>query len=154
MAAWWASADPRRFLAVLVVAAAGWWFLKMWQTFGNPLFPQFNNLFRSPLAEDGGVIDVFFRPQGWMENLLWPFIFSYNSKRVIEIALTQLIWPMVYLAGVALALRLLRDAIVGQRPADTLERGPWWQLFGDPVLNQLAESIEVNNEIHQYPHLR
>lgn len=31
-------------------------------------------------------------------------------------------------------------------PADTLERGPWWQLFGDPVLNQLADSIEVNNQ--------
>ncbi|HEX5343476.1 MAG TPA: efflux transporter outer membrane subunit [Duganella sp.] len=31
-------------------------------------------------------------------------------------------------------------------PADTLERGPWWQLFGDPILNQLAESIEVNNQ--------
>jgi len=31
-------------------------------------------------------------------------------------------------------------------PADTLERGPWWQLFGDPLLNQMAESIEVNNQ--------
>ena len=31
-------------------------------------------------------------------------------------------------------------------PADTLERGPWWQLFGDPVLNQLAESVEVSNQ--------
>jgi len=31
-------------------------------------------------------------------------------------------------------------------PADTLERGPWWQLFGDPMLNQMAESIEVNNQ--------
>ena len=31
-------------------------------------------------------------------------------------------------------------------PADTLERGPWWQLFGDPILNQMAESIEVNNQ--------
>jgi outer membrane protein TolC len=31
-------------------------------------------------------------------------------------------------------------------PADMLERGPWWQLFGDPVLNQLADSIEVNNQ--------
>ncbi|QJD88856.1 efflux transporter outer membrane subunit [Duganella dendranthematis] len=31
-------------------------------------------------------------------------------------------------------------------PADTLERGPWWQLFGDPLLNQLADSIEVNNQ--------
>ena len=31
-------------------------------------------------------------------------------------------------------------------PADTLARGPWWQLFGDPVLNQLADSIEVSNQ--------
>ena len=31
-------------------------------------------------------------------------------------------------------------------PADTLERGPWWTLFGDPVLNQMADSIEVSNQ--------
>jgi len=31
-------------------------------------------------------------------------------------------------------------------PADTLEKGPWWQLFGDPVLNQLAESVDVSNQ--------
>jgi len=31
-------------------------------------------------------------------------------------------------------------------PADTLERGPWWQLFGDPLLNQMADSIEVSNQ--------
>ena len=31
-------------------------------------------------------------------------------------------------------------------PADTLERGPWWQLFGDPVLNEMADSIEVSNQ--------
>lgn len=31
-------------------------------------------------------------------------------------------------------------------PADALERGPWWQLFGDPVLNQLAERVDVSNQ--------
>jgi NodT family efflux transporter outer membrane factor (OMF) lipoprotein len=31
-------------------------------------------------------------------------------------------------------------------PADTLDRGPWWQLFGDPLLNQLVDSIEVSNQ--------
>lgn len=31
-------------------------------------------------------------------------------------------------------------------PADTLERGPWWQLFSDPILNQLADTVEVNNQ--------
>ena len=31
-------------------------------------------------------------------------------------------------------------------PADTLERGPWWQLFGDPVLSALCEQVEVSNQ--------
>ncbi|WP_395686009.1 TolC family protein, partial [Caenimonas koreensis] len=31
-------------------------------------------------------------------------------------------------------------------PADMLERGPWWQLFQDPVLNALAAQVEVSNQ--------
>jgi NodT family efflux transporter outer membrane factor (OMF) lipoprotein len=31
-------------------------------------------------------------------------------------------------------------------PADTLERGPWWTLFGDPLLGELAGSVEVSNQ--------
>jgi len=31
-------------------------------------------------------------------------------------------------------------------PADALKRGPWWQLFGDPALDQLASRVEVSNQ--------
>ena len=31
-------------------------------------------------------------------------------------------------------------------PADVLDRGAWWMLFGDPVLDQLAASVEVSNQ--------
>jgi NodT family efflux transporter outer membrane factor (OMF) lipoprotein len=31
-------------------------------------------------------------------------------------------------------------------PADTLERGPWWELFNDPVLNGLVAQVEVSNQ--------
>src|SRR5262245_17603625 len=31
-------------------------------------------------------------------------------------------------------------------PADTLERGPWWQLFEDPVLDELLSQVEVGNQ--------
>ncbi len=31
-------------------------------------------------------------------------------------------------------------------PADALERGPWWTLFNDPVLNSLASQVEVSNQ--------
>lgn len=31
-------------------------------------------------------------------------------------------------------------------PADALDRGPWWQLFGDPVLDGLAAQVAVSNQ--------
>ena len=31
-------------------------------------------------------------------------------------------------------------------PADAFERGPWWQLFDDPVLNELAAGIDISNQ--------
>ncbi|KQZ44963.1 efflux transporter outer membrane subunit [Duganella sp. Root1480D1] len=31
-------------------------------------------------------------------------------------------------------------------PADLLEKGPWWELFGDATLNELAKQVEVNNQ--------
>jgi NodT family efflux transporter outer membrane factor (OMF) lipoprotein len=31
-------------------------------------------------------------------------------------------------------------------PADALERGPWWQLFNDPLLDQLQSRVEVSNQ--------
>ena len=31
-------------------------------------------------------------------------------------------------------------------PADALERGPWWNLFNDPALNDLATRVEVSNQ--------
>jgi NodT family efflux transporter outer membrane factor (OMF) lipoprotein len=31
-------------------------------------------------------------------------------------------------------------------PADMLERGPWWTLFGDPLLDDLASQVEVSNQ--------
>jgi NodT family efflux transporter outer membrane factor (OMF) lipoprotein len=38
------------------------------------------------------------------------------------------------------------DGWVAAAPADTLERGPWWTLFGDEQLNQMAASLEVSNQ--------
>ncbi len=31
-------------------------------------------------------------------------------------------------------------------PADALDRGPWWRLFGDPDLDALAEQVAANNQ--------
>jgi NodT family efflux transporter outer membrane factor (OMF) lipoprotein len=31
-------------------------------------------------------------------------------------------------------------------PADTLGKGPWWELFDDPLLNALAAQVEISNQ--------
>lgn len=99
-----------------MAATAGWWFVKMWNTFGNPLFPQFNNIFHSPLATENGVIDFYFRPVGWIENLLWPFIFAFNTRRVSELPMKLAVWPLLYLllAAFAVVWLLRRRARAGQ----------------------------------------
>lgn len=38
------------------------------------------------------------------------------------------------------------DGWVPALPADALERGPWWTLFGDPALNQLVAQVAVSNQ--------
>jgi NodT family efflux transporter outer membrane factor (OMF) lipoprotein len=35
---------------------------------------------------------------------------------------------------------------VQAQPADALDRGAWWTLFNDPVLNELVASVEVSNQ--------
>lgn len=35
---------------------------------------------------------------------------------------------------------------IAAAPADTADRGPWWELFEDPALNALVAQVEVNNQ--------
>lgn len=31
-------------------------------------------------------------------------------------------------------------------PRDTFDRGPWWSIYGDPVLDRLERQVEINNQ--------
>lgn len=96
-----------------LAAAAGHWFLRMWLMFGNPLFPQMNDVFRSPLAQPVGVADTAHLPHNLAEALLWPFIFTLDGHRVSELVMRQMIWPVVYVLFIALAVRLLAGRLRG-----------------------------------------
>lgn len=99
-----------------IAITAGHWLWKMWSLFGNPLYPQFNTIFHSPLAGPVSVGDTRWMPHGLAENLLWPFIFALHPQRVSEITLSMVVWPILYLGFIGLAgLALMR-----RRPAPTL----------------------------------
>ena len=78
---------------------------------------------------------------------------SVHSSRTVIYALA------VALAGCAVGPNYQRPEVetpaafkegqgewVHAAPADTLERGPWWQLFGDADLNDLASRVRVSNQ--------
>jgi hypothetical protein len=99
----------------------------MWQQFGNPMFPQFNDRFLSPMAAPIGIGDTGWLPKTWFEKLAWPFIFTLDPRRVCELPLRNLVWPLLYVTGSALLVAL----VIGRRRLEALPRQAWLLLaFG------------------------
>lgn len=89
--------------------SAGWWFYLVWIKFGNPLFPQFNRLFKSDLAAATSVIDTRWGPVTTLEAFAWPFWMSLRPWRIHDALLYNHLWVLVFLVGlVGLASYLWR----------------------------------------------
>jgi hypothetical protein len=86
-----------------IALSAGHWYWRMWATFGNPLFPQFNDRFQSPMAAPIGIGDTGWLPKTALESWLWPFLFTLDPKRICEIPLRHLLWPLLYVALIVAA---------------------------------------------------
>lgn len=61
-------------------AGAGYWMLRMQEVTGNPLFPYFNDYFRSPLALESPYRDMRFLQHGFWNNLTYPIRFSIDYR--------------------------------------------------------------------------
>lgn len=105
-----------------IAVAAGHWFWKMWTLFGNPLYPQFNTFFHSPMAGPVGVGDQRWLPQGITEKLVWPFIFALHPQRISEIKLSMIVWPVLYTGFIVLAIMTLVRRRAAHAPVDVVER--------------------------------
>jgi hypothetical protein len=106
-----------------LLASSGFWLLQMWQKFGNPLFPYFNNIFRSPHLAAEAVLDARFFPSSLARMLFYPFYFNIPGT-VAEIPFQDLRMPIIYLLGVAVlicaVMRWALDKEIGQSMANLL----------------------------------
>lgn len=112
--AWWFG------LGVLagIAATSGYWFAMLWETFRNPLFPQFNGVFGNPLAAPISVADTRWLPRSVSEALLFPFVMVLKAQRVGELPTRPFVWPVLYLlAGAWLVQRACRAAGASPRQA-------------------------------------
>lgn len=74
----------------------GFWFVAMWHDYGNPLYPQFSAIFPSPLTRPLNVGDTRWLPKSLLQMLLWPFLFTLDSRHVSELRVLQVIWALLY----------------------------------------------------------
>ncbi|MDO8944649.1 MAG: hypothetical protein Q7U75_15815, partial [Desulfobacterales bacterium] len=94
-------------LGVLTGAAltGGFWMLEMWERFGNPLFPYFNEVFKSPWGAEGSYRDVRFIPKSLRVWLLFPIWFNIDPMQVSEVPFRDLSFGLIYLLLLVLLVR-------------------------------------------------
>jgi hypothetical protein len=68
------------------VLFGGWWMLELWTHYGNPFFPYFNDVIRSPWALPESYRDARFLPKTLSAALALPFQIFLDGKAAGEIA--------------------------------------------------------------------
>jgi len=64
----------------------GYWMWHLWHLYGNPVFPMFNQIFRSPWGLVDSYRDTQYLEGSAIRRLLYPIIFSLDSRQASEIA--------------------------------------------------------------------
>lgn len=51
---------------------------------GNPVFPFYNSVFKSPFLENTNWIEIFYGPKTLIEKLLWPIYVIFDPRRAFD----------------------------------------------------------------------
>jgi hypothetical protein len=97
----------------------GFWLLEMWQRFQNPLFPYFNEIFKSPWGAAGSYRDERFIPRNLAMWLLFPFWFTVDPTQVGEVGFRDLRFPVLYLLLLALLVNTVWRRLKRSRSAES-----------------------------------
>jgi hypothetical protein len=104
------------------------WMLHMWHLTGNPLFPYFNDYWKSPLALPSPYRDLRFLPFHFWRRLFFPILFSIDWHVADDLGFQDIRVCVAYLAviaaGLCWALRRLSRAPL-TLPAPTLVVIAW-----------------------------
>ncbi|MCI0351562.1 MAG: hypothetical protein L0Z53_19230 [Acidobacteriales bacterium] len=105
-----------------ILTTHGWWSWKLWQWFGSPLFPFFNNVFHSPFFPMERFVDARFFPGDSIQAFAYPFFFSWNSHTA-EVPFRDFRYPIAYLLLIAFGAKVLWASIF---PSDRgTDRARW-----------------------------
>ncbi|MTJ83506.1 MAG: hypothetical protein F8N37_21175 [Telmatospirillum sp.] len=155
------AAPSRRFLVAFsagigvlagLAAGGGYWMGHLWSLYGNPLFPMFNQVFQSPWGLPDAYRDTQFLDGGLFRRLVYPIIFSIDSREAGEVLFRDyrilLAFLLVPASGIAILARR-RRAVTGTGTAPgtgytltavAIAYGVWLQMF---ALYRYITAIEM-----------
>ena len=116
------------------VATDGFWMLRMYQQFGNPLFPQFSDFFAGAYAPSVPMADHRSLPRNLLQWLFYPLIWLPSPRLVSNAWFFDLRVPLAFLAAPLIVWRSRNQA--ERRPvlvlvvALTVAYLAWLPLFG------------------------
>ena len=94
--------------------------LALWREFGSPIFPMYNDIFRSPDFTAARIADERFLPRNWMQAVFYPFYWlRTTSGLVTELSMRDARGAVGFVSAALLAVGLLRpfpQAPGGRRP--------------------------------------
>lgn len=93
----------------------GFWMLRLWHEFGNPLHPMFGHLFGGDFAPPFDLHDNRFFPQTFIQWLLYPLVWASSPRLVSENWFLDLRIPLAFVALLVLALRAAGEPQHGYR---------------------------------------
>ena len=103
-------------LAGALLSGGAWW-LHLYRSTGNPIFPFFNNLFHSPWLPPSPMRDERFLPQGTLQTLFYPFHWAFQDSRLVsELALRDPRMALAYGAAM-LCLAIAALGFLRGRPS-------------------------------------
>jgi hypothetical protein len=117
-------------MAVGFVLAYAFWGAILYREFGNPFFPYFNAIFKSPHWEPAAFFDERFGPRSLTQALAFPFLFSRQSLLVSEISFRD--YRLAFVLGLSLLclgkflfLRVRRQAYATVETTPDSSRFAW-----------------------------
>jgi hypothetical protein len=106
------------------IAVSGFWLWELWTRFQSPLFPFFNNVFRSDWAPVDLVRETRYLPKSAGQALFYPFVWLVDESVVSEHPFRDGRLPAAYLASGLLVVRSLVRRFTGKTPKFSLPSGP------------------------------
>lgn len=88
------------------VISGGYWCFKLYQRFGNPLFPYYNNLFHSPYGLALNLHDYRWFPSSFTEWIFFPFYFTKHHQ-IAELSIENYSFMFIYVLVVLAFLKTI-----------------------------------------------